>query len=144
MVIRFHSHKTSPRAMAATVEQLRQACWEGKVDEAKRLLDEGVDPYAKDSFGETLAHYAANNGKVDCLQLLLDRGADPSATNKKGKTPMDLLSADKRSQIKVPARAAQPRAAAASGGGGAQPAVSDGAVAAPTRPPAAAEDEPSS
>ena len=46
---------------------------------------------ARDKFGETPLHFAAQNGTSANIQPLLDAGADAKAKNEEGKTPWDLV-----------------------------------------------------
>jgi ankyrin repeat protein len=48
------------------------------MDMARLLLDAGVDPSARSSYGETAVCISSGIARFDLLRLLLDRGADPS------------------------------------------------------------------
>ena len=52
-------------------------------------LDAGADVMARNKYGGTSLHYAANYGTPANVQALLDAGADAKAKNKDGKTPWD-------------------------------------------------------
>jgi uncharacterized protein len=73
---------------------------------AKRLLDAGANPNARQSAGWTPLHSAAHQGDVASLDLLLAAGADPSATNDEGRSVLQL--AEERGD---PATVARVRAA---------------------------------
>ncbi|KAL5105468.1 Ankyrin repeat domain-containing protein 39 [Taenia crassiceps] len=61
----------------------------GKTDRLRRLLDRGTEIDARDAYGYTPLHYAANNGRLEACQLLLARGANVAATTRCGKaTPL--------------------------------------------------------
>ncbi len=51
------------------------------------LLDDGIDPYEPDQYGETMMHFAAHQS-AEIVQALVGRGVDPNSVNKAGDTPM--------------------------------------------------------
>ena len=53
-------------------------------------LDAGADVMARNKYGYTPLHSAANHGTPANIQALLAAGADAKAKNKEGKTPWDL------------------------------------------------------
>jgi len=57
-------------------DQLWRACEGGRLDEAKQLVDEGVDVESTNGIGRTPIINAAANGHVDIIRFLLDRGAN--------------------------------------------------------------------
>ncbi len=52
----------------------------------RALLEAGLDPSQRDSFGRTAGHWAALAGSEACLRELLSRGMDPSAADREGRT----------------------------------------------------------
>lgn len=67
---------------------------------ARELLDHGADVNAVESkSGWMPLHAAAWHGKQDVAQLLLDRGADKTVTDRKGKTPRQLASSRKHTEL---------------------------------------------
>ena len=69
---------------------LRDAVSQGDVKALRRLLKRGADVHAKDWWGLTALHWAADRGRADLVKLLLKKGADANAKDKDGKTPLDL------------------------------------------------------
>ena len=53
-------------------------------------LDGGADVIARDEYGHTPLHWAAQHGTPANTQALLDANADAKVKNEKGKTPWDL------------------------------------------------------
>jgi len=54
----------------------------------KLFLSKGVNKDARDSYGDTPMHYAANYWNTDCLRLLIEAHADHSIANNKRQTPL--------------------------------------------------------
>ncbi|MDD4197464.1 MAG: ankyrin repeat domain-containing protein [Syntrophorhabdaceae bacterium] len=67
---------------------LHEACRSGNIRAARRLLDAGADPDAKNEFGYTPLHCACIHGHLNVTRLLLDHGADVNADDKNGWTPL--------------------------------------------------------
>ncbi|XP_067668023.1 uncharacterized protein [Haliotis asinina] len=64
---------------ARTVTDLRNACFEGKLVEVKRILDTGrTDVNSRVGGGMTPVMWAARGGHRDVVELLVSRGADVS------------------------------------------------------------------
>lgn len=72
-----------------SVPQL-QACIDGDLPFAKRLLETGCDPNIRDNRGRTGLHLAAARGNVDICRLLHKFGADLLATDYQGNTALHL------------------------------------------------------
>src|SRR5688500_7741493 len=58
-----------------TTEELVQAAFEGRTDEVRRLLDQGV-PIDAPARNWNPLHAAVENEQLECVQLLIARGAD--------------------------------------------------------------------
>ncbi|XP_062917526.1 ankyrin repeat domain-containing protein 46 isoform X1 [Mobula hypostoma] len=69
---------------------LLQACIDGDVAYAKRLLESGFDPNIRDARGRSGLHVAAARGNVDICRLLHKFGADLLATDYQGNTALHL------------------------------------------------------
>lgn len=69
---------------------LLQACIDGDLPFAKRLLETGCDPNIRDNRGRTGLHLAAARGNVDICRLLHKFGADLLATDYQGNTALHL------------------------------------------------------
>jgi len=67
-------------------EALLNACRTGNLDEAKRLLDAGVDVNCKGFDERTPLHLACQNGHVHVAELLLSKGADVNSKDNDGST----------------------------------------------------------
>lgn len=69
---------------------LLQACIDGDLPFAKRLLETGCDPNIRDNRGRTGLHLAAARGNVEICRLLHKFGADLLATDYQGNTALHL------------------------------------------------------
>ncbi|KAK6323448.1 hypothetical protein J4Q44_G00057870 [Coregonus suidteri] len=69
---------------------LLQACIDGDLPFAKRLLETGCDPNIRDNRGRTGLHLAAARGNVDICWFLHKFGADLLATDYQGNTALHL------------------------------------------------------
>lgn len=50
----------------------------GKIEEAKKVLEEGLDPNTKDGIGIPLIRHALSYNHLDIMKILLDKGANTS------------------------------------------------------------------
>ena len=57
---------------------------------ARRLLDAGADPDARQAGGWTPIHSAAAHGRLPLTRLLLERGADSAPVSEDGRTPVEM------------------------------------------------------
>jgi len=87
------------RSQGSAVDQLgRTQLWwavkDGRLEDVKRMLEEGENPNAADLDGEGPLHVAARWGRVAIAQLLLSYGADPGAKALYGATPLQVSVAE--------------------------------------------------
>lgn len=69
-------------------EAFANACFIGKVDVVRYLLDHGVDPNAGGCTGLNGFHWAINRGQLAVVGLLIDRGASLELKNSHGTTAL--------------------------------------------------------
>eukprot|EP00759_Apiculatamorpha_spiralis_P023235 PhF_6_TR27124/c0_g1_i1/m.39542 len=67
--------------------QLIEAARDGQTELLSKLIETGLNPTVKDSFGSNPLHYAASNGHLDAVELLLTKGCPALVVNKIGCTP---------------------------------------------------------
>ena len=65
----------------------------------ERLIAQGADVNAKDSFDMTPLHSAAHAGWIEMVELLIAKGADINATSNIGQTPLALAKAKGHTEI---------------------------------------------
>ena len=68
--------------------QLYNACANGQVDAARRLLDRGAEVDRATKKGATPLHIACQNGHLDAVRLLLEKGAEVDRAMENGATPL--------------------------------------------------------
>lgn len=71
---------------------LHAISWVKEMDAARLLIEAGADVNAKDDFGCTPLHRAANSRNVGLIQILLEAGADNNAKNNDSYIPLDFVS----------------------------------------------------
>jgi ankyrin repeat protein len=84
---------TTPLMMAAgltAIQGIDQVSHEQALEAVTICLEQGGDPKAANSLGETALHGAVFRGTNAIIQLLVDRGADVNAPDKTGRTPLSL------------------------------------------------------
>ena len=59
--------------------------------EAARLLKEGADVKATNSYGVNAMQLAADTANIELIRLLLKAGADPESPNADGETALHLV-----------------------------------------------------
>ena len=79
------------------------AVLDGKIEMAKRLIDNGADVDMKnDADGVTPLHLAAIYGEIEIVKSLIDNGAHVDLKDKDGETPLRWAVLGERSILKVP------------------------------------------
>ena len=74
---------------AELIGELCQAASEGRVDDLRRLIDNGANPNAADYDRRTPLHLAAASGHLETIQYLLGKGANATAQDRWGNRPID-------------------------------------------------------
>ncbi len=82
--------KKDAEQRAKDVQELIEACSQGRHLYVGELLKKGIDPNTRDGNGNTLLHRAAKNGHLEVVQLLLSNGANVDPENTEGETPLSL------------------------------------------------------
>lgn len=67
-------------------EALTCACFNGRVEIAKKLLDIGTDPAGGMATGLNALHWSANRGQTEAVRLLIEHGSPLEAVNSYGGT----------------------------------------------------------
>jgi ankyrin repeat protein len=67
---------------------LHQAAEKGDVEEARALLEQGVDINARNEYRQTPLHLAVINKQREVFELLLEKGAEVNTRNLDGNTPL--------------------------------------------------------
>jgi ankyrin repeat protein len=68
---------------------LQSATFNGRLQHIEYLLAQGADIDARNRYGSTCLHVAANRGDDKAVQWLLERGADPLICGDEQMTPLD-------------------------------------------------------
>ena len=71
----------------------------GRTDQVKLELQKGADVNARDDFGYTALHAAAENNHVEIVKLLLTHGADRDAKVESGETAIDYARANGYNEV---------------------------------------------
>ncbi len=70
---------------------LMKAAFDGDLTETARLLKEGADVRAINSYGVNAMQLAADTANTELIRLLLKAGADPESPNADGETALHLV-----------------------------------------------------
>ncbi|MFH0902011.1 MAG: ankyrin repeat domain-containing protein [Pseudomonadota bacterium] len=91
--VRSDDRQTASGASPPSGAELHLAAWEGNVERARQLLDNGTAVAEKEQGSEwTPLHRAAMAGHLAVAALLLERGADPNARASYDMTPLHWAS----------------------------------------------------
>ena len=93
------------------MDELVQACIDGRLDGVKWMLDRKRDGAQKDEKGWFPLHYASQYGHLPVVELLLEHGYDHSVETYDRNTPLHLACANKRTDIALRLLRAQPQGA---------------------------------
>lgn len=80
-MIEWHERGCFDQIPETLAEALTCACFLGRTEVARHLLDKGVDPKTGDKTGLTALHWAANRGHLDAVNLLIEHGAPLETRN---------------------------------------------------------------
>ena len=75
-------------------DNLLHAAWHRNRGLMRWLLDQGISPNRRDTYGGTVLMCAAADDKVEIVELLIARGAEPSAANEAGETAFSYACAN--------------------------------------------------
>ena len=82
-----------PTAKAPAIS-ISTAAFRENIEAIQQHLAAGTDVNAKDRYGRTSLHFAADYGYKEIAELLIDNGADVNAKGIDGKTPLDKAMLD--------------------------------------------------
>ncbi len=89
-LIEYGEHKITP---------LMKACWDGEMDIAKYLIDQGANVNAADDQGATSLSNAVNRDRPEFVQLLIDHGAKVNIKDVREFTPASQAAASGNVEI---------------------------------------------
>ena len=81
-------------ALPVLSDPLHDAVEEGTVEQARRLLESGINVNARDDDGETALHEAAEAGRLEMVILLVEAGATRGVRDVEGETPVHEAAED--------------------------------------------------
>jgi len=84
----------------AAAQELLEACTQGNLEDAKRLLEKDADVNAKDDYGNTALIIAIREDHTEISELLIANGANVNAKANNDKTA--LMSATEFDQTGIP------------------------------------------
>ncbi len=80
---------------------LQWAAYEGDATEVSKLIKQGADVKAANSYGATAMSLAAVTGNAEIIKLLLKAGADPESPNNEGQTALMAVAHGQRRRRKA-------------------------------------------
>jgi uncharacterized protein len=89
-LIEYGEHKITP---------LMKACWDGELEIATYLMDQGADVNALDESGSTPMFEAVKRNRPEFVQLLIDRGAKVNVKDTRQFTPLTTAAAAAAEEI---------------------------------------------
>jgi hypothetical protein len=84
LILQWHREGRFEKHPSELAEALSNACFLGRTEVVRALLEAGVDPAAGTGCGMDGLHWAANRGKLETVKLLIDRGAPLETINMHG------------------------------------------------------------
>jgi ankyrin repeat protein len=79
--------------------ELMNAAWAGRIDDFRRLLENGAAVDGKDTYGWTALHKASSYGYLEIVLLLLESGATVDGKNKDKKMALDVAKEKGHSEV---------------------------------------------
>ncbi|HEX6322182.1 MAG TPA: ankyrin repeat domain-containing protein [Vicinamibacterales bacterium] len=88
LILQWHREGRFEKHPSELAEALSNACFLGRTDVVRALIEAGVDPATGTGCGMDGLHWAVNRGKLETVKLLIERGAPLETINMHGITAL--------------------------------------------------------